>query len=57
MGSPEWRYKLRKNALELISFMPFRRQSDKYQWLIHAPGMGNGSNDYVYRNVFYRVDD
>jgi hypothetical protein len=23
----------------------------------HAPGVGNGSNDYTYRNVFYRVDD
>jgi hypothetical protein len=23
----------------------------------HAPGVGNGSNDYTYRNVFYKVDD
>jgi hypothetical protein len=33
MGSPEWRYKLRKNALGSACFMPFRYQSDRRKWL------------------------
>jgi hypothetical protein len=32
MGGPEW-VKLRQNALGFACFMPFRCQSEQYEWL------------------------
>jgi hypothetical protein len=53
-GNGGYRYMVMTISLTHPQTLPW---SQGIMYFSHAPGVGNQSNDYAYRNVFYRVDD